>query len=366
MASARMSRAVVMTGVRALEMREFPLPDIGSEDGLLKVDACGICGSDYEQFDGTLPVRFPVIPGHEPVGTIVEIGDQAARRWGVGEGDRVCVETMIPCGHCRSCVTGKYTLCSGSRRMSAYGFLNVDVTPSLWGAYAEYLYLAPQALVHRIDSGIAPEIATLFNPLGAGFRWAVEMANLKVGDTVLILGPGQRGLASVIAAREAGAGRIIVTGLTSDEPKLTLAREFGADVTVNVESEDLGSAVRDATSSELADVTIDVTAYSTKAVTDAIDLTRRGGTVVLAGTKGPNPVPNFISDKIVLKELTIRGALGVDWSNYERAIRAIESRKYALEKMHTHTLSLDDAERAIRILAGEEAGEDAIHIALVP
>lgn len=355
-----------MTGVRALEMREFPLPEIGPQEGILKIDACGICGSDYEQFDGTLPVRFPVIPGHEPVGTIVEIGHEAARRWGVGEGDRVCVETMIPCGHCRSCVTGKYTLCSGSRRMSAYGFLNVEVEPSLWGGYAEYLYLAPHSLVHKIDSRIAPEMATLFNPLGAGFRWAVEMAGLEVGDTILILGPGQRGLASVIAAREAGAGRIIVTGLSADEPKLALAREFGADVTVNVESLDLGSAVREATGGRLADITIDVTAYSTGAVTDAIDLTRRGGTVVLAGTKGPNPVPNFISDKIVLKELTMKGALGVDWSSYERAIRTIESGKYALDKMHTHTLPLEEAERAIRILAREEPGEEAIHIALVP
>lgn len=366
MASERTSRAAVMTGVRAIEMREFPLPDIGPEDGLLKVDACGICGSDYEQFDGTLPGRLPVIPGHEPVGTIVEIGDEAARRWGVREGDRVCVETMIPCGYCRSCVTGRYTLCSGSRRMNAYGFLGVEVAPSLWGGYAEYLYLAPNALIHKIDSRVLPEIATLFNPLGAGFRWAVEMADLQVGDTILILGPGQRGLASVIAAREAGAGVIIVTGLSADEAKLALARELGADVTVNVEVDDLGAAVRDATGGRLADVAIDVTAYATKAVTDAIDLTRRGGTVVLAGTKGSNPVPDFMSDKLVLKELTVRGALGVDWPSYERAVRTIESDKYPLEKMHTHTMPLEEAERAIRILAREEPGEDAVHIALVP
>lgn len=355
-----------MTGVRALEVREFPLPEIGREDGLLKVDACGICGSDYEQFDGTLPVRLPVIPGHEPVGTIVEIGDEAARRWGVREGDRVCVETMIPCGYCRACVAGKYGLCSGNKRMNAYGFLNVEVAPALWGGYAEYLYLDPHALVHKIDAAIAPEIATLFNPLGAGFRWAVQMPGLQVGDTLLVLGPGQRGLAAVIAAREAGAGTIIVTGLSADEAKLALARELGADVTVNVEADDLGAAVREATRGRLADVTIDVTAYATKAVTDAIDLTRRGGTVVLAGTKGPNAVPNFMSDKVVMKELTIKGALGVDWPSYERAIRTIESGKYPLEKMHTHTLPLGEAERAIRILDREEPGEDAIHIALIP
>jgi 2-desacetyl-2-hydroxyethyl bacteriochlorophyllide A dehydrogenase len=366
MASGATARVVVQTGVRALEMRELPLPDIGKDDALLKVDACGICGSDYEQYDGTLPVRFPVIPGHEPVGTIVEIGDEAARRWRVQEGDRVCVETLIPCGYCRSCIGGEYRLCTGNKRMNAYGYLGLDVPPGLWGGYAEYLYLEPHALVHKIDPGIAPEIATLFNPLGAGFRWAVEMPGLRVGDALLILGPGQRGLASVIAAREAGAGTIIVSGLAADEAKLALARELGADVAVNAERDDLGSAVREATGGRLADVTLDVTAYATQAVTQAIDLTRRGGTVVLAGTKGPNPVTDFMSDKVVMKELTIRGALGVDWPNYDRAIRTIESGKYPLDKLHTHTLPLEQAERAIRILAREEPGEDAIHIALVP
>src|SRR3990172_11033515 len=107
----RVSKAVVQTAPRCLEMRELPLPAIGPEDGLLQVEACGICGSDYEQFQGALPVRFPVIPGHEPVGRIVELGDEAARRCGVQVGDRVAVETLIPCGFCRNCVRGACRLC---------------------------------------------------------------------------------------------------------------------------------------------------------------------------------------------------------------------------------------------------------------
>src|SRR5438034_741617 len=204
----RTSRAIVQTAPRTLELRELPLPEIGPDDALLQVEACGVCGSDYEQYEAALPVRFPVIPGHEPVGRIAEIG----------------VETLIPCGFCPNCVRGAYTLCFGHRRMNAYGYLSVDLPPGLWGGYADYLYLDPHALVHKIDDSIPPEIATFFNPLGAGFRWAVEMPGLSVGDTIVILGPGQRGLASVIAAREAGAGCIIVTGLTADERKLELAR----------------------------------------------------------------------------------------------------------------------------------------------
>jgi len=360
------SRAVVQTAPRTLELRELPVPEIGPEDALLAVEACGICGSDYEQYEGALPVRFPVIPGHEPVGRIADIGREAERRWGVRQGDRVCVETLIPCGFCRNCVSGAYRLCSGHRRMNAYGYLSLDLPPGLWGGYADYLYLEPHALVHKIDERIAPEIATLFNPLGAGFRWAVEMPRLQVGETIVILGPGQRGLTSVIAAREAGAGCIIVTGLARDARKLALAKEFGADVTIDIETQDAATAVREATGGRMADIVIDVTAYATDAVNQAVNLARRGGRVVLAGTKGATPVPDFFSDRIVVKELMILGAFGVDYPNYERAIRLIESGKYPLERMHTQTLPLTEAERALRLLAGHEPAEEAIHIALVP
>src|SRR3972149_6756900 len=106
------SRCIVQTGPRALGLRDLPLPErIGPEEGLLRVDACGICGSHYEQYAGVMPgLPFPLIPGHEPVGTIVEIGEEAARRWGVTAGDRVCVEALLPCGYCRQCRGGQYRL----------------------------------------------------------------------------------------------------------------------------------------------------------------------------------------------------------------------------------------------------------------
>jgi len=284
----------------------------------------------------------------------------------VQRGDRVAVETLLPCGYCRDCVQGRYRLCRGTGGMSAYGYKPISVAPSLWGGYAQYLYLDPHSLVHRMSSDVAPEIAVLFNPLGAGFRWAVDMPRLRVGETIVVLGPGQRGLASVIAAREAGAGRIIVTGLSRDERKLELARQFGADHTIDVEHENVVARVREITDGDMADVVIDVTAYAVDAVTQAIDLARRGGRIVLGGTKGPKPVPNFLSDKVVGKELTLLGAFGVDWPAYEAAVRLIESRKYPLERMHTHTLPLAEAERGLALLAGGIEGEQAIHVALVP
>ena len=360
------ARAMVQHGVRDLRPGTFPLPAIGREDALLRVEACGICGSDYEQFEGALPVRFPVIPGHEPVGIIEEIGEDAARRWHVQRGDRVAVETLLPCGYCVDCVQGRYRLCRGTGGFSAYGYKPVSMAPALWGGYAEYLYLDPHALVHRMSRDVPAELAVLFNPIGAGFRWAVDIPRLRVGETIVVLGPGQRGLAAVIAAREAGAGCIIVTGLARDERKLALAREFGAHHTIDVEADDLVRRVREITDGEMADVVLDVTAYATEAVTQAIDLAKRGGRVVLGGTKGPRPVENLLSDKIVGKELAVLGAFGVDWPAYEAAVKVIESGRYPLERMHTHTLPLSEAERGLALLAGKVAGEQAIHIALIP
>src|SRR5438876_2035535 len=149
-----MALAMVQHGVRDLRPERFPLPEIGTDDALLRVEACGICGSDYEQYDGTLRVRYPLIPGHEPVGVIERIGEVASRRWHVSEGDRVAVETLLPCGHCASCAQGEYRFCTGGGGFSAYGYRPVSTPPSLWGGYAEYLYLDAHSLVHRISKDV--------------------------------------------------------------------------------------------------------------------------------------------------------------------------------------------------------------------
>jgi threonine dehydrogenase-like Zn-dependent dehydrogenase len=354
---------MVQTEVRKLEPRELPIPDLSDDTALLRIEACGICGSDYEQFEGALRTPMPVIPGHEPLGVIEAIGDAAAARWGVDVGDRVAVETLLPCHHCPTCLSGAYSLCPTKR---IYSYVPLDQGHGLHGAYAQYMVLDARSIVHRIDPSLPAEIAVMFNPLGAGYRWAVEMPGTGPGDTVLILGPGQRGLASVIAAREAGAAKILVTGLAADARKLALAREFGADHTIDVENEDVRRRVRELTDGAGADVVLDVSSWATDPVREAIDCVRPGGTVVLAGVKGFRPVPDFVSDKIVLKEVTVRGAIGVTSSGYRNAIRLLESRRVPVERMHTHRFDLRDAELAIRTLAREIPGEESIHSCLIP
>lgn len=363
---ARTSRAIVQTGPRRLELRELPVPDIDDDSGLLRVEACGICGSDAEQYAGMLPVRLPVVPGHEPLGIVERIGDRAAKRWGVDVGDRVAVETLIPCGHCPACIGGRYQVCRGRGGMFGHGYVPLGQPPGLWGGYADYMFLDPFSIVHRVRKDLPAALAVMFNPIGAGFRWAVEIPCTGPGDTVLVLGPGQRGLASVVAARAAGADLVIVTGLARDARKLALARELGADHVIDVEAEDARVRVRELTGGRGADVVVEVTANAPEPVAEALHYVATGGRIVLAGVKGLKPVPDFVSDLVVAKEITIQGAFGVTSRAYAAAIRLIESGRVPLAKMHTHDFRLEDAERAIQTLAGEAPGEASIHSCLVP
>ena len=355
--------AMVQTAKRELTPMDLAIPEIDDDSAILKLEACGICGSDYEQFEDVLRTPMPVVPGHEPLGVIARIGDRAALRWGVQEGDRVAVETMLSCRHCDPCLGGTYHLCD---QRKIYSYIPLSEWPGLWGGYAQYMFLHRNSVVHRIDATLPASLAVMFNPLGAGFRWAVEMPNTQPGDTVVILGPGQRGLASVVACREAGAGDIIVTGLSADAEKLSVARHFGATHCIDVEVEDPVKRVKELTQGRGADVVVDVSAYATKPVMDAMRMVRAGGKVVLAGVKGFRPVNDFISDYVVTKEIQVMGAMGVTSRGYQAAIRLIESGRVDLLKMHTHDFALRDAELAIRTLAREIPEDASIHSCLIP
>jgi threonine dehydrogenase-like Zn-dependent dehydrogenase len=357
-------RAAVQLGPRQIEIQEFPRPSIGPDHGLLRVEANGICGSDVETYKGHLGnATNPFIPGHEPLGIIEEVGERAAAAWGVQPGDRVAIEVIVPCRSCHRCLTGRYQSCRN--RTVGHGVTPLTVAPGLWGGLAEYLYLSPGAILHPIDKTLPAELAVMFNPVGAGVRWACHLGGVGLGDTVLVLGAGQRGLAAVIAARAVGAGTIIVTGLATDAHKLALAREFGADHTIVVDETDTVRRVTELTDGQLADVTLELTPMATAPVSDALLATRHGGRVVLAGLKGGKEVP-VRTDLIINRALTIVGAFGVDARGYAEAIRIIESRRFPLERLHTHTFGLDDTALAMQTLAGEVAGEAAVHVSVHP
>ncbi len=357
-------RAAVQVGPRRIEIQEFARPQVGPDHALLRIEANGICGSDVETYKGHLGNHpDPFIPGHEPLGIIEDVGERAAQRWGVAPGDRVALEIIVPCRSCQLCLTGRYQSCRN--RTVGHGVTPVKVQPGLWGGLSEYIYVSPNAILHPMDKTLPAEVAVMFNPLGAGVRWACHLGGVGLGDTVLVLGSGQRGLAAVIAARAAGAGTIIVTGLASDAHKLALAREFGADHTIVVDETDTVEKVTELTDGAMADVTLELTPMATAPVTDALLATRHGGRVVLAGLKGGKEIP-LRTDVIINRALTVVGAFGVDARAYAEAIRIIESRRFPLEKLHTHTFGLDDTALAIQTLAGEVPGESAVHVSVHP
>lgn len=257
------TRAMVVTEPGRMEMRSFDLPDVDKEDGILKLELIGVCGSDPGIFRGKAtraPRPYPIILGHEIVGRVYKMGIDAQKRHGVREGDRVIVEYAFGCGYCRPCLSGRYTLCE---KFQAYGsMVSCKDEPHLFGAYADYMYLPPRAMVHKIGDDISPELGVLISAvLGNGIRWLNQIGNCSIGQSVAIIGPGQQGLAAVAVAKEAGAGPVMVIGRSQDSKRLALARRFGADVLIDSEQEDPVEAVSRATEGAMADLVMDVTGH---------------------------------------------------------------------------------------------------------
>jgi alcohol dehydrogenase len=360
------ARALVLTEPRHLVERTVPLPDIGDDDALLRVEACGLCGTDHEQYTGQLHGGFPFVPGHETVGVIEQIGERAASRWGVQRGDRVAVEVFQSCGECEACVAGVYRRCARHGMRDMYGFVDVDRTPGLWGGYATHQYLAPDSLVLPVPATLEPAIATLFNPVGAGIRWGATVPQTGPGDVVAVLGPGIRGLASAAAAKQAGASFVLVTGRGArDARRLALAREFGADRAVDVEQEDPAAVLR-AEAGRLADVVVDVTANAPAAFTQAVSAAAPGGVVVVAGTRGFVEAPGFHPDVVVYKELRIVGALGVDAPAYRAALDLLAAGAFPFAELPRVRAGFGDLEELLQAMAGEPGTEAPVHGVFVP
>lgn len=360
------TQALVLAEPRRLELRSLPVPEVADDDAVVRVDACGLCGTDHEQYSGALPMGFAFVPGHETVGTIEAIGRDASRRWGVGAGDRVAVEVFQSCRDCPACRAGEYRRCSRHGLRDMYGAIPVERAPGLWGGYARHQYLSADTMLHRVPDGIDAATATVFNPLGAGIRWAVTVPGTRPGDVVAVLGPGIRGLCAAAAAKDAGAGFVMVTGVgPRDTPRLALGPTFGADVTCDVSLDDPVTVLRDATGG-LADVVVDVTAKAPEALAQAVALARPGGTVVVAGTRGTAATPGLDPDHIVYKELRVVGALGVDAPAYAAALDMLAACRYPFDALPRRVVALDGADALLRSMAGESEQAPPVHGVVAP
>lgn len=355
------SEVMVQVADRRIEPDQHEIPPVGSREALLAVVACGLCGSDVEQFRGTMAaagiMRYPVIPGHEPIGRIVEIGKDAARSWNVSKGDLVALEPHLSCGRCELCLGGNYHNCRSLMPPGAppcYGYTPRDVGHGLWGGYSEYIHLHERTMLHRIPDNMPLAIATLYQPIAAGIRWAVQIPKTALGDTILILGSGQRGLGAVVAAREAGVGKIILTGTSRSPYKLQMGEALGADHTIEADSEDTAARVMEITNGRGVDVVLDLVPVASQPVLDAIEVARIGGTVVLSGIKGSGGGIVLDVDRVLYKELTIKGVYSQGREAYLEAFRLLSENNYRLERLHTHEFLLENAEEAVLTLGREK------------
>jgi alcohol dehydrogenase len=360
------AEALVLEAPRSLVRRSFQIPTIGDDDGLLRVEACGLCGTDHEFYTGMLRQPFAFVPGHEVVGTIEVAGDRALERWGVKSSQRVAVEVFSSCRECDRCTGGNYRRCRKHGMRDMLGGVDVALPPSLWGGYATHLYLPPDSMVLPVPPTLDPVDATLFNPLGAGIRWGVTLPQTKPGDAVVVMGCGLRGLFAGFAAKLAGASFVMVTGWGArDQGRLELAQHFGADLTLDASAVDPMSTLRKSLG-RLADVVVDVTSKGTDSLAQAVALARGGGRIVLAGMHGGVESTRLVADHIVNKDLTIMGAMGVDMMAYQQALEILSSNPELFGSIPRVVSGLEDLGSLLATMAGEGQQEMPLHGILVP
>ncbi|HZS09311.1 MAG TPA: zinc-binding dehydrogenase [Blastocatellia bacterium] len=301
----------------SVEVREMPVPEIGEDEVLLHVGGVSVCGSDVHQYHGSQswPVRTPVILGHEFGGTVAATGKRVG---GFREGDRVVSETAAyVCGRCMMCRTGAYNLCP-ERKGFGYG---------INGAMAEYVRV-PERCLHRIPDSLPFERAALTEPCCVGYNAVVEKSKVKPGDTVVVLGPGPIGLLCAEMARLAGAGTLVVTGMTQDASRLEAASALGATHTVNVQETNLTDFIRGVGDGLGAHLVVDA-AGASAALKAALEIVRPGGQITKVGW-GPQPL-NFSLDPLVQKAVTLQGSFSHTFQNWEQVVSMLASGQINLD-----------------------------------
>lgn len=327
-----------------MELRETPVPEPRPDEVLLEVKAAGICGTDIHIRHDQYPYWPPVIMGHEFSGVIVAVGSQV-KDYQIG--DRVVGEPHTKaCGRCELCRTGNIQLCA-QKRSPGWG---------INGAFARYLAM-PTHLLHRIPDSMSYEEAAVVEPTANVVQDVLERGRVEPNDTVVILGPGTIGLLSVMAARAAGAGKVIVVGARGDAPmRLPKARELGADEVIQVEEEDPVEAVKRITGGRGADLVVEASG-SPHAIASTVHMVRRMGRITQIGLTGRESV-SFPWDAASWKVCSIIFNLSTGYTCWDRAIGLVASKKIDVSKIISHREPLanweavfDDLENACGLKA---------------
>jgi 2-desacetyl-2-hydroxyethyl bacteriochlorophyllide A dehydrogenase len=329
-----------------LELREVDRPTAANGHVVVKVRSCGICGSDLHFFHGRFPPP-PVCPGHEISGEVTDVGANAGD---LRPGDRVAVEPLVVCRECAYCRTGDYQLCGDFRLIGTM----------LDGGFAQYLRVPAYALFH-LPAGVDYEVGALTEPLAVAVH-AARLANVRLGDRVLVLGAGTIGLLSVAAARAAGASEVWVTARRPQQ--YAAAEALGAARIFT--GPDADTAVSGAAHAQPVDVVIETVGGTADTINDAIHLVRPAGTVAVLGVFTTMPTCDALS--LVVKEVRLVGSLTYGRpgprADFDVALQLLADQPDRFRRLITHRFPLTEINRGFAIAADKETG--SIKVAIQP
>ncbi len=326
-------KAVVYDAPRSFSITEIAEPTPGPGEVLIKVIQTGICGTDLHIHEGDFYAAFPLIPGHEIVGTIAAVGDSVTS-FQIGE--RVTVNPNISCGHCHACRSGQPLLCS-----------NLKGIGTNWpGGFAEYL-TAPAAYTYTVD-GLDDDTAVATEPAACAMH-GLETLQVRPGSTALVFGAGPTGLLLSQLLVAGGAAKVTVAASTAF--KLDRARELGIDATYLMDRDNLAedvTALMQASGGVGYDIVVDAT--GAPAVTEAtVGLARDGGTVMFYGVAGPNDTIRVSPYDIFRREITIKGSFA-EISSFPATIEALRSGRVRTDGLITHRFAINDYAAALQAL----------------
>ena len=333
-------KALVHTKPYCLEYSDFPDPEVGDDDVLIRVRACGICGSDVHGCTGKTGRRIPpIIMGHEAAGIVEQVGGEVE---GLKKGDRVCFDSTVYCNVCPACRKGLYNRCNERQ------VLGVSVPAfKRHGAFAEYVAV-PSWIVFKLPPKMSFVQAALLEPASIGMH-ASNRAPISANDTVLVMGAGTIGLFVVQGARFRGAARVIAVDV--NDFRLDVAGKLGADAVVNPAKSPLKDTVLEMTAGQGVNVAIEAVGYA-KTFADAVSVTKLGGYVVAVGNLEKKA--EFDLQELVARELTFIGSYA-SAGEFRQCIDLVASGKINVEPLISDVMPLKDGQRAFdRLLKGDE------------
>jgi L-iditol 2-dehydrogenase len=320
-------RALLLSEYSQLVVTDLPMPALGPTDVLVQVAACGICGSDVHGYDGSSGRRIPpLVMGHEAAGLIAALGSDV-RDFSVG--DRVTFDSTVYCGRCEFCVRGEVNLCNDRQ---VVGVSCGDYRRA--GAFAEYIAV-PARILYRLPAALSFSGAAMLEAVAVALH-GVRVTEITGGETALVIGAGMIGLLLQQAARVAGCSKIFVADI--DTTRLALAKQLGADETLQASGAELVEQVMRLTGGRGVDVVLEAVGRA-ETVAGAIDCVRKGGKVTLVGNIAPEvPLP---LQKVVTRQIRLQGSCS-SAGEYPQAIELITAGKIKVSSLITAVAPLDD------------------------